>query len=75
LDGPKYTGSTISISKLVEKAKWVPMRLRAEERVLLKLLEGGLEVINDHCNLLLNDHLFMEKHFVILPFPIYSQQG
>ena len=32
------------MSKIAERAKWIPMRLRAEERVLLKLLEGGLEV-------------------------------
>jgi hypothetical protein len=38
-----YAGSA-AMSKLAERAKWIPMRLRAEERVLLKLLEGGLEV-------------------------------
>ena len=43
-DGPMYASSAASASKLLEKAKWIPMRLRTEERVLLKLLEGGLEV-------------------------------
>lgn len=44
LDGPSYGSKTINMTKLAERAKWIPMRLRAEERVLLKLLEGGLEV-------------------------------